>query len=631
MKGWQALVVAWLATVLVPDLYVRGRALNGVLEHGRFATAFYVLALAASLWLWVSLAAGLARVRARAPRAAWPLIALSALLLATFTVDVLGYRAAFGLDPRPIVWAYLIENPRYAVALLIASSDRFLRVAVLGTPLLLFATLAYATRGATSPLPRRPSQVALAGSLLVLACYWAPVRRMKGQAAPPDVRGLHTFIMGTGRWLASDQMPTLPVPRRATLAAVHAKRRPDVVLVIHESLSKELVAPWTAERTDVTPKVAALLAEHAAHAVWFAHATTVAPVTNVALPAILTGLSAEAPRQDYARAPLLWEDAQARGYRTALFSAEDYDFSFFRGFFLSDGRLDAYATASELVGAPRVNDRGVEDALVVDRAVAFIEQTAADQPLFLVVQFNATHWPCWAPALRDRAGDQSDTPNVERRLRCTEATRYVDAQQARLWEALARRGRLEQTLLLGTSDHGESFDAARPLRPVSYYDTVLSVPLWIHLPQELVAAEPALAAQLMANRDATVSNLDLYATLLDVWGQWPAGPSTRPALAGVSLLRAVPKDRVLVSTSCSSIYEAASDGFALYRGRWKWVFDDLVGERLFDTTADPGEARDLLERAPPEERAAFLGEIPRHARPLQILRAVDPALAGTAR
>jgi hypothetical protein len=630
LKRWHSVVLVWVIVVLLADLYVRGPRLAGVAVYGRFAIGFYFVALGASLCLWVGVAAGLSGLRARFPRGAWPAIVIAAVMLSTFAVGVLGYRAFFGLDPRPIVWAYLVDNPKYTLALLAASVGLFLRAAVLGTPFVILFVLAYATASPFEPLrPRWLGRLLLIGSLAVLLCLWLPARRMKLTGAPPDLRGVHTFVMGTRQWLGQAEMPTLPVPKRTPLPPIQATRRPDVVLIVHESLSKSLVSPWNGKPPEVTPKVAGLLGEHAEHSAWFPRARTVAPVTNVALPALMSGLSAENARADFARAPLIWEDAQARGYQTAFFSAEDYNFSFFRGFFLKDTGLGVWKTAPEF-GTGAVNDSGIEDSVIVDAAVAFIESVPADRPLFLAVQFNATHWPCWAPALRNRPGDQGDSPNAERLLRCTEATRYVDAQQARIWEALGKRGRLEEALLFGTSDHGESFDGARPLRPVNYYDAVLTVPLWVHLPKSFAAAEPALARQLLDNRTAPVNNIDLYPTLLDVWGSWPLPPDpARPALQGTSLLRPIAADRVTVATSCSAIYEAASDGFALYHGRWKWIFDDLVGDNLFDVEADPDERHNLIETPPPDERAAFLAEIGKHPRPLQILRSRAPALAAT--
>ena len=117
---------------------------------------------------------------------------------------------------------------------------------------------------------------------------------------------------------------------------------PDVLVIVNESIGRKQLFPWSPYGLKDTA-VFHLLDAHADHSVWFRKATTVAPVTNVAFPAILTGLGPEAATASFKTAPLLWHDARAAGYTTALYSAQDYKYSFFGEYFLGDndhaGRL----------------------------------------------------------------------------------------------------------------------------------------------------------------------------------------------------------------------------------------------------------------------------------------------------
>jgi choline-sulfatase len=184
-------------------------------------------------------------------------------------------------------------------------------------------------------------------------------------------------------------------------------------------------------------------------------------------------------------------------------------------------------------------------------------------------------------------------------------------------------GQLEETLVVGTADHGNSFGDGRPRRSWNLFEEVLGVPLFVHVPASWARRSAPLWAALAANRGALVTNLDIYPTLLDVWGRWPL-EAGRPALAGVSLLRPVPADRMLLSTARGATYDEATDGFAVYHGRWKWILEEKRGLQLFDLESDPGETSDRRSLAPPEEVGLFAAEIRRHPRAFEALARVDP-------
>jgi arylsulfatase A-like enzyme len=222
------------------------------------------------------------------------------------------------------------------------------------------------------------------------------------------------------------------------------------------------------------------------------------------------------------------------------------------------------------------------------------------------MQLNATHHPCWAP-------DASDVRTLPER--CVRAARYVDDAALRVVDHLRARGRLEDTLILGTSDHGESFRDDRPGRLESYYEDVTRVPLWLRLPASYLLRHRDARARLAEAALRRVSNLDLYATILDVWGRWPLAPGARPQLGGSSLLAPIDGERALVVASTGDIHNFrwSNEGFALYHGRWKWLCDERHGCRLFDLDDDPAELHDRRVQAPAPELARFYADV--RARP----------------
>ena len=591
--------VAWAAGLVAPAIAL-GHAPHGVAE-----TATWILGCAASLILWIAVVDGLAQLRGRAPAFAWPLAALVALVLPLWIVGANRYFVAMhGCLPPSAVW-FGCRNPRYAYVLALEATTPRERALVVAAPLLLLALLHVATRRAPPPSPwwrARVRAVAVAVALVLVILPRAP--------RPPDLEALRATVGGVGMFLAHAR-PELGRPARLRPSALPpAVERPNIVLVVQESLGAAAWAPWN-RRPDSSPRIAELLAEDAAQAEWFGDAVSAAGATAVSLPTIVTGLPPDASGDEFRRAPLLWQEARALGYRTALVSAQSYDWLGFREVFPGADAPDVARTAAEL-GGPRVNDNGVDDARAVDEAIRFIDATPRARPFLVVVQLNATHRPCWAP---DAATEPLEAG------RCALAARYVDDVALRLVDHLRARGRLEETLVLGTSDHGESFRDDRPARLESYYEDVTRVPLWVRLPATWLARHPDARARLAEAAERRVSNLDLYATILDVWGRWPPAAGARPALGGASLLRPIDAARTLVVASTGDIHDFrwSNEGFALYHGPWKWQCDERRGCRLFELDDDPGETRDRRAAAPAAELARFRADVLAHPNLRRIL------------
>jgi len=168
----------------------------------------------------------------------------------------------------------------------------------------------------------------------------------------------------------------------------------------------------------------------------------------------------------------------------------------------------------------------------------------------------------------------------------------VDAEVGKVLEALHSSPAREHTLVILTSDHGESlgehdyfFDHGENL-----FDPCLRIPL--------VVAVPGTGAG--RRSDVLASTLDLLPTILDaVKVSWP------PELAGESLLGATgggmgpARDRLFAQNERNLS--------ASWDRRFKVVATPLeAGTRygLFDREADPGETRDVAVAKPAELRPA---------------------------
>jgi hypothetical protein len=568
------LVVLWTITVPLPDLIVRGRYLQ----------LKYALISLASLALWILAVHAIARWYAWSRAVAGVAALLLGTCLAWAIVGSLGYYQFFKKDALSLEWEFILENPRWAAVLVEEAASLTQWAALTGLPLAIAGALyLLASRVRLSRKSVAARGVAASLTLMMIAGVTYYARPLSA-----DLVGLRAIALGTYAHFRRGGHPkSLPVPQRIALPTKPARASPNVLFVLHESLGRGQVA-------EQGKALQRFIQRHPERAVSFPKASAMATATTVAIPVILSGLSPQAAREDFARAPLLWHAARAHGYQTALFSAQEYSIDFFSTFFLGPDKPDRAMTAADYrTPVTRVNELGVDDALAVDAALEFMRTASRARPYLAVVQFNSTHWPCWAPSLQ--VGAWRDRPKEVGRpdpVRCGTAAAYVDQQAGRLLEALESSGRLEDTLVIVTADHGEVFRPERPMRRHSFFEDVLAIPLVLVLPSSMGDRMGAVRA----NAEKRVSSVDIVPTVLDVWGDWPNPPvATWPRLEGQSLIRPWPERHVVSITDSTISHETA--GFALYFDPWKWFFDQQSGVRLVNLDQDPDENQDHTDHA----------------------------------
>jgi hypothetical protein len=625
----------WALVVLLPDVLL-GRF--QVARLGAVRTAFLPLAFAASLAAWALSLTGLSRLRARRGGAFLflPVALVLSIVVPFFVLAVERYRRIMGVDLPPSAAAFMLENPRYAFALMREAFGPAVGGALLVAGLLLFALLAWATRPPLT-MPWRGARLRVAAGLTIFVLTLTLV--FPRLPLPPDLHGVRALALGIFLPATSDSK--LPDPT-ARPVLPNAPRQPgaratNVILLLHESVPSSAWAPWSPSGA---PALEGFFARHADRVVVYSAASSAATCTDVSLPSLFTGLDADAPRDAYRRAPILWQEAKASGLVTELYSAQDFNWAGFRGFFLGANAPDAVKTASDYPEDRRTIDRGVDDRLAVDDAVRVIEAHAESRssPFFMVIHFNATHAPCWATDEDATAEARASGPSrfgsdrASDEARCRRSAAFVADQNLRVLLALERNGLLDDTLVVGTSDHGETFRDDRPTRIENYFDEVLRVPLYLLMPDAVVKDSPDLAKAARENRGRQVSNVDVFPTVLEVLGRTPAGASSsRPPLAGSSLLHPVDEERVLVASNTNDIRSWSRDGFAVIHGRYKWLVDEYEGAKLFDRDVDPGETRDLSREAPATEVEVLRREAKARPHMARLLDVVAPRLVDSMR
>jgi len=171
--------------------------------------------------------------------------------------------------------------------------------------------------------------------------------------------------------------------------------------------------------------------------------------------------------------------------------------------------------------------------------------------------------------------------------------REVDEFLDQLFAALEERGAWDDTLVIVTSDHGESFfERGFFDHGTGLYDELINVPLLMKLPAAVPARTHAVARQ--------VELLDLAPTILDLIGIAP--PAGFEGESFVSLFSDAARIAYEKPYALSVVGETKNYGDAKQSVRteeWKYIVHPSSGrEELYRLTTDPGERQNLVERYP---------------------------------
>ncbi len=286
--------------------------------------------------------------------------------------------------------------------------------------------------------------------------------------------------------------------------------RPNLLLVTVDTMRADRLGAYGWTRA-ATPAIDAL----ARRGVLFESAFTISPVTLPAHASILTG---RLPSRHGIRGNSFYtlrdgevtlpQVLQAEGYRTGAVVAAavlDRRFGLNRGFAVYDDEMPGLQTGALI--AER------DAASVVSRALAWLGDVPNSVPFFFWVHLFDPHHP-YAPA--EPVGSSFRDAPYDGEIA------YADREIARLLSALESQGVLRNTLILLTSDHGESLgEHGEDTHGVFLYDSTLRVPL--------IVAGPGVPSNVRRS-GAPVSLVDVLPTVL---GRLNVAPP--PDLDGIDL------------------------------------------------------------------------------------------------
>ncbi|QBG46932.1 hypothetical protein EGM51_05800 [Verrucomicrobia bacterium S94] len=288
---------------------------------------------------------------------------------------------------------------------------------------------------------------------------------------------------------------------------------------------------------------------------------------------------------------LLMDILSYAGYRTAFFSAQNEDWQGMKTFIHARTRLQHFYHSKDELGENIGIESKIKDETVRRRAVEFLDAADGGQPVFMYLNFQATHFPYDLPedAARPYAPwntdefefsffnfDQAHIDTVINRF--DNALHYVDAQVGAFVDYLKEQGLYENSLIVVASDHGEAFyQRGYPTHGTSLFEDQVRTAVLFKLPG---AAETGV-------REDPISLIDINPTVLEILGM-----PNHPNFQGRPVLKQ-PRSAPVYLLSHGVI---KAHGIVDYP--WKYIFSARDGEWLLNLEEDPTEWTDLSSGYP---------------------------------
>ena len=275
--------------------------------------------------------------------------------------------------------------------------------------------------------------------------------------------------------------------------------------------------------------------------------------------------------------PTLATELKKAGWRTGAFVSAfvlDSRFGLSAGFDTYDDRLGGAETSAER--AFLVPER--RGAYTVAAALRWLAAERGART-FSFVHLYEPHFPYEPPPPFDERF-RSDPYHGE--------VAAADAALEPLLRPILEKGAAARTLVVLTSDHGESLgEHGEMTHGVFAYEATLRVPLVLWAPGILPAGRTI---------ETAVRHVDIMPTILDALGR--AAPE---GLAGRSLLPLVARERgepapVYFEALSASLNQGWAPLRGVIKGGLKYV--DLPLPELFDLNSDPTEAKNLVATRP---------------------------------
>lgn len=234
-------------------------------------------------------------------------------------------------------------------------------------------------------------------------------------------------------------------------------------------------------------------------------------------------------------------------------------------------------------------------ATVVNQEVLrWIDRGPREHTFFAFLNYFDVHGPYGGPKSFTRPWPQDEPVDLY-----DDSVRYVDDSIAQLMDGLKQRGLDRNTLVVITSDHGESLGQHDlETHGSALYRELIKVPLIFWYPEHVPAGKRV---------DGDVSNAAIPATVLDLigsdvsvfrppslkafWADPDPGAPLSPAISELAENHFLSKKEQAAARSVPTAISGSMQSLVL--GSWHLIVHEKLGVQLYNWKDDPGELNDL--------------------------------------
>ncbi len=375
-----------------------------------------------------------------------------------------------------------------------------------------------------------------------------------------------------------------PIP----LSITNEKRDFNVIVLICESLRKQNLSIY-GYRRKTTPNLELFQKKHPKHFFVFHNPYAVSTTTMLAVPAILSGIAPYQSAELFYKQPTLWELAKKVNYETFLISSHTFKWYHFDRFY--DQNPPDYLWGKDNAPYPFFNDLGIDDSHTIKHVIKHI-QKLADLPFFGIIQLNGTHYPYHVPPSFEKWSETFvDTYD--------NSILYQDEMIGKLFNYLNQSGKLSNTVIFITGDHGESLKEHHNIGHVdNNYLQTISIPLLVYMPDKIKCK--INLEQFIRNTNQAVSTIDIAPTIIDLLELCEKDDikQIKSNFTGYSLLQHIPTDRSVITLSNNDIAKFHV-GVSIISNKYHFLRRlNIVPHRneLYHIQKDPEEKHNLIHQ-----------------------------------